>query len=182
MSREQTCKKFRTYWRKSQEVSEQIRLTVTHFLILNWQKKVKRQGWDCIFQKKKKGLKSSELFYLLFCGCNCIFFLLYLSPSRLKLQQETSNQRAFFFLQRQNNSVVCCFPFTCKYCPKKTKILFQTIERDCFGWRGECFRLARTMQTSKTFLRTNIRLDLTNIRLDLTSSPFFSWDFLVKRG
>ena len=26
----------------------------------------------------------------------CIFFLLYLSPSRLKLQQETSNQRAFF--------------------------------------------------------------------------------------
>ena len=96
MSREQTCKKFRTYWRKSQEVSEQIRLTVTHFLILNWQKKVKRQGWDCIFQKKKKGLKSSELFYPLFCGCNCIFFLLYLSPSRSKLQQEMSNQRAFF--------------------------------------------------------------------------------------
>ena len=130
MSREQTCKKFRTYWRKSQEVSEQIRLTVTHFLILNWQKKVKRQGWDCIFQKKKKGLKSSELFYLLFCGCNCIFFLLYLSPSRSKLQQETSNQRAFFFLQRQNNSIVCCFPFTCKYCPKKKEDPFPN------DWKG----------------------------------------------
>ena len=106
MSREQTCKKFRTYWRKSQEVSEQIRLTVTHFLILNWQKKVKRQGWDCIFQKKKKGLKSSELFYLLFCGCNCIFFLLYLFPSRSKLQQETSNQRAFFFSSKGKTTLL----------------------------------------------------------------------------
>ena len=106
MSREQTCKKFRTYWRKSQEVSEQIRLTVTHFLILNWQKKVKRQGWDCIFQKKKKGLKSSELFYLLFCGFNCIFFLLYLSPSRSKLQQETSNQRAFFFSSKGKTTLL----------------------------------------------------------------------------
>ena len=118
MSREQKCRNFGHIWRKSEKVSEQIKLTVTHFLILNWQKKVKRQGWDCIFQKKKKGLKSSELIYLLFCGCNCIFFLLYLSPS-IKVATGNVKSTSFFFLQRQNNFVVSCFPFTCKYCPKK---------------------------------------------------------------
>ena len=121
VSREQTCKKFRTYWRKSQEVSEQIRLTVTHFLILNWQKKVKRQGWNFIFQKKKKGLKSSELFYLLFCGCNCICFLLYLSPSRSKLQQETSNQRAFFSSKGKTTLLFVAFRLLVSIVQKKRR-------------------------------------------------------------
>ena len=137
------CRNFGHFEESHRRSLNKMKLTVTHFLILNWQKKVKRQGWDCIFQKKKKGLKSSELFYLLFCGCNCIFFLLYLSPSRSKLQQETSNQRAFFFLRRQNNSVVCCFPFTCKYCPKKKEDPFPN------DWKGLLWLTWRMFSLSK---------------------------------
>ena len=144
MSREQTCKKFRTYWRKSQEVSEQIRLTVTHFLILKWQKKVKRQGWDCIFQKKKKGLKSSELIYLLFCGCNCIFFLLYLSPSRSKLQQETSNQRAFFSSKGKTTLLFLASRLLVSIVQKKRKILF--LPND---WKGLLWLTWRMFSLSK---------------------------------
>ena len=147
MSREQTCKKFRTYWRKSQEVSEQIKLTVTPFLILNWQKKVKRQGWDCIFQKKKKGLKSSELIYLLFCGCNCIFFLLYLSPSRSKLQQETSNQRAFFSSKGKTTLLFVAFRLLVSIVQKKRRSFSKRLKRTAlvnvendFAQQGQCKR------------------------------------------
>ena len=164
MSREQTCKKFRTYWRKSQEVSEQIRLTVTHFLILNWQKKVKRQGWDCIFQKKKKGLKSSELFYLLFCGCNCIFFLLYLSPSRSKLQQETSNQRAFFSSKGKTTLLFVAFRLLVSVVQKKRRSFSKRLKGTAL------------VNVEDIFSKDNANVE------DIFSSPFFSWDFPVKSG
>ena len=81
--------------------------------------------------EEEKRIQVKRTICLLFCGC--VFFLLYLSPSRSKLQQETSNQRAFFFLQRQTTLLFVAFRLLVRIVQKKTKILFQTIERDCFG-------------------------------------------------
>ena len=149
--------KFRTYWRKSQEVSEQIKLTVTPFLILNWQKKVKRQGWNFIFQKKKKGLKSSELFAFCLVVVSSFFYICPLQAQSCNRKRQINE--LFFFSKGKTTLLFVAFRLLVRIV--QTKILFRTIERDCFGQRGEWFRSARTMQTLKTFLRADIRLDLT---------------------
>ena len=137
------CKKFRTFWRKSQEVSEQMKLTVKHFLILNWQKKVKRQGWDCIFQKKKKGLKSSELFCLLFCGC--VFFLLYCPLQDQSCNRKRQINELFFFSKKAKQLyIVCCFPFTWNDCANEDPFPIKgtalvNVEND-FAQQGQCKR------------------------------------------
>ena len=82
--------------------------------------------------EEEKRIEVKRTICLLSCGC--VFFLLYLSPSSSKLQQETSNQR-FFFSKVKTTLLFVAFRLLVRIV--QTKILFQTIERDCFGQRGE---------------------------------------------
>ena len=80
------CRNFGHIEKSHRRFSEQIKLTVTHFHILNWQKKVKRQGWNFIFQKKKKGLNPSELFASCFV---VVSYFYYICP----LQNQSRNRK-----------------------------------------------------------------------------------------
>ena len=77
-----------------------------------------------------------------------------LSPSRLKLQPETTNQRPFF--QRQNN-IVCWFPSN-KFSVQMKKHLL-SLER--LYKNEDPFPTPFSQCGGMTFLPTNIKLDLT---------------------
>ena len=141
MSREQTCKKFRTYWRKSQEVSEQIRLTVTHFLILNWQKKVKRQGWNFIFQKKKKGLKSSELFAFCLVVVSSFFYICPLQAQSCNRKRQINE--LFFSSEGKTTLLFVAFRLLVSIVQKKKEDPFPN------DWKGLLWLTWRMFSLSK---------------------------------
>ena len=68
-----------------------------------------------------------------------------LSPSRSKLQQETSNQRTFFFSKKAKQLyIVCCFPFTWNDCANEDPFPIKgtalvNVEND-FAQQGQCKR------------------------------------------
>jgi hypothetical protein len=96
-------------------------------------KKGKEARMKLHISEEEKRIEVKRTICLLSCGC--VFFLLYLSPSNSKLQKETSNQRAFFFSKGKTTLLFVAFRLLVRIV--QTTILFQTIERDCFGQRGE---------------------------------------------